>query len=167
MVRRLVLLGCLALCACTPPGDAPSIANARLAAPVPEFGPQVGDLTRQRVKDLIAINHALEIYRSGHDAQYPRSSPAFDSYASLGERWMPQIATRYISPLPHDPAGGSDPAGPQYLYWSDGRDFKLIATDTGDCSPAVETGGVRIDPKRSDAAGCKAYGFWSEGGAGR
>jgi hypothetical protein len=169
MRARLLFIGVaasLAIGGCDAPPAAPGIENSTLATPQPVLPEGMDKLTRQRIRDLVDINHALLIYQSGHAGRFPRST-GFDGYASdagasLGPRWIPQLADRYMSPLPRDPAG-AETAATQYLYWSDGRDFKLIAQGSGDCSTAVEAGGVRRDPKRSDAAGCSAYGFWTPG----
>lgn len=120
--------------------------------------------TEQRIQDLAAIEAALTAY---HDANgvYPGST-GFQGYASnwgasLGADWIPGLQA---TPLPRDPSMSEEPPS-QYLYFSNGTDYKLIAHLTDDCGPAVEAQGVRIDPARKDATHCWAYGFWTEGGA--
>jgi len=117
----------------------------------------------QRIQDLTTINASLETYRAANGA-YPVSS-GFQGYASnwgagLGADWIPGLQT---TPLPRDPSM-SETGESQYLYFSDGADYKLIAHLTGDCGPEVEQSGVRIDPNRRDTTQCWAYGFWSTGG---
>ena len=55
--------------------------------------------------------------------------------------------------------------GPQYLYVSDTKDFKLVAQsgNAGYCGADVERDGVKIDPARTNESGCWAFGFWTEG----
>ncbi|MBL8548144.1 MAG: hypothetical protein JNL81_16910 [Hyphomonadaceae bacterium] len=120
--------------------------------------------TEQRIQDLAAINAALTTYHQANGV-YPGSS-GFQGYASnwgasMGADWIPGLQA---TPLPRDPSLSETPVS-QYLYFSNGTDYKLIAHLTEDCGPAVETNGVRIDPARADAANCWAYGFWTEGGA--
>jgi hypothetical protein len=119
--------------------------------------------SEQRIQDLVSINEALVRYHEGNGA-YPVSS-GFQGYASswgasLGADW---IAGLQPTPLPRDPAMVETPES-QYLYFSDGIDYKLIAHLTGDCEAGVERSGVRIDPVRRTEEGCWAYGFWSSGG---
>lgn len=116
--------------------------------------------------DLIQINEALQQYRATNGS-FPVSD-GFQGYASnwgatLGERWIPELAD--VAGLPRDPAQGEAGGEPQYLYFSDGTDYKLIAHATADCGPDVETQGILIDPVRRTETECWAYGFWSPGGA--
>src|SRR5262249_44470133 len=85
--------------------------------------------------------------------------------ASLGENWLPELVGKYLTKNPCEPTHSDDSKGPQYLYRSDGKDYKLIAHVTGDCSPAIEQDGaaygVRIDPARIGPTSCWAYGYWT------
>ncbi len=131
---------------------------------VPTEAAQPTDPTAQRVADLVQINALIQQYHATNGS-YPVSN-GMQGYAtnwggSLGLRWIPELA----QDLPRDPNLGEAGTDPQYLYSSDGMDYKLIAHATGDCSPSIEGGGIRIDPSRQDGNGCWAYGFWSEGGA--
>lgn len=146
----LILIATLAACG----------APQEPAAPPP---PEIS-ATEQRIQDLTAINAALGAYHQANGV-YPSSS-GFQGYASnwgasMGADWIPGLQA---TPLPRDPAM-SETAVSQYLYFSNRTDYKLIAHLTEDCGPAVETQGVRIDPARTDATHCWAYGFWTEGGA--
>lgn len=119
--------------------------------------------TEQRIADLTEVNALLERYYVANGS-YPKSDNA-QGYASawgasLGADWIPELATA----LPRDPSLSEAGDGAQYLYISNGADYKLIAHATSDCSPNIETGGVRIDPRRTDGSTCWAYGFWTAGG---
>lgn len=122
-------------------------------------------VTAQRVADVTAVNNALRSYHAAN-AAYPVSN-GFQGYASnwgaaLGERWIPELTE--LASMPRDPARAETGGEAQYLFFSDGVDYKLIAHNSGDCTPAVEAQGVRIDPRRRSETGCWAYGYWSPGG---
>lgn len=140
--------------------------NAPPPAPETQASDTLGVLTRQRIADLKAVNALLEAYHTAHGA-YPVATGA-QGYASawgpsLGANWIPELQAS----LPRDPAMSEAGNEPQYLYLSNGVDYKLIAHAVDDCSSAVEIDGVRVDPNRISATGsCWAYGFWSAGGAG-
>jgi hypothetical protein len=136
---------------------APQQKQAEAPAPV-----QVDPAT-QRVRDLVAVNESLQRYHATNGS-YPVST-GFQGYASswgaaLGADWIPGLQT---TPLPRDPSM-SETGESQYVYFSNGADYKLIAIGTDDCGPGIEQSGVRIDPKRRDESRCWAYGFWSPGG---
>ncbi len=119
----------------------------------------------QRTSDLLIINDSLQRYHQANGS-YPVSDRAqgFASNwgASLGDIWIPGLD---LQPLPRDPARSSAGDGPQYLYISDGTDYKLIAHSTGDCGPEAVTQSIQIDPRRQNDERCWAYGVWSAGGA--
>jgi hypothetical protein len=122
--------------------------------------------TEQRIQGLLAVNTALQNYHATHGS-YPIANGA-QGYATnwgsaLGERWIPELTE--LTPFPRDPALSEAGDGPQFLYFSDGTNYKLIAHATGDCAPEVETQGVQIDPNRRNEETCWGYGFWSAGGA--
>jgi hypothetical protein len=108
----------------------------------------------------------LQAYHAEH-GRYPVSQ-GMQGYASawgasLGAHWIPELT---LEPFPRDPAVSETGNEAQYLYSSDGADYKVIAHATGDCGPHVERDGVRIDPRRLSETSCWGYGFWSEGGEG-
>lgn len=97
---------------------------------------KVADLVRNREKyalqtlrDLEALRKALESYYVDNK-QYPKSSGGWDAVdAAFGESrkdWIPGLAPRYISSLPSDPRKFRTTME-QYMYKSDGKDYKLIA----------------------------------------
>ncbi len=155
-VRSLVLatLAAVALVACNQQ-------SAEEAAPA--AAPSISETTQQRVADLVSINTALQQYHTTNGA-YPVSNGA-QGYVSafggsLGANWIPELGVA----LPRDPSGSEAGNEAQYLYISNGADYKLIAHATDDCSSAVETSGVRVDARRAEGDVCWGYGFWSPGG---
>lgn len=166
----VVLLTVLAVSACGPQAEEsatrasePVAATANAGgAPAAPAGPE----TRRRLADLAEINDALQQYHSEHGA-YPVSDE-WQGYASawgasLGEDWIPELDA-YLPDLPRDPTQQEDPQMAQYLYRSDGMDYKLIAHRPMDCSEAINAMGVRVDPVRTYGEVCEAYGYWSRGG---
>lgn len=152
----IVALFCVALAACG------SQTPEQAAAPAAEI--QAVDPTAQRVADLVQLNGLIQQYHATNGS-YPISN-GMQGYAtnwggSLGARWIPELG----QDLPRDPNRGETGTDPQYLYSSDGINYKLIAHASGDCSPNIQMNGIQIDPSRQDANGCWAYGFWSEGGS--
>lgn len=139
----------------------------------------------QVLKDLKAINDALEAYRTANGS-YPNSTAgngSFDGYCSnwgddFGVNWIPALAAIPYFPggLPFDPgtpagyvcdgiATSTNPNYPQYLqeskqyyYRSNGTDYKLISHSPEDM---VSIDQALIDPSRKTWA----FGYWSTGGA--
>ncbi|MBF0481012.1 MAG: hypothetical protein HQK81_03600 [Desulfovibrionaceae bacterium] len=114
----------------------------------------------RRMKDLKILKDSLEKYHEDHGG-YPVSR-GFDGLFTLwGEArsdWIVGLAPKYISQLPRDPRNNFDPAN-QYLYKSDGTDYKLIAHHPGDCDNAKIDNPALVDPVRD----CFAYGIWTSG----
>lgn len=175
-LRQLAALLCVftigaSLAACSPAPQPNSIRNSRLGEPAPPLPTELAPLTQQRIRDLLAIRHALELYKSGHSQRYPATDLGWRGWTaefgqSMGEKWMPQLVPHYLSVAPRDPAKSDHPRAPQYLYISDGRAYKLIVANADDCSPAIEIAGVKMDPMRIYDGQCAAYGVWSGGGEG-
>jgi hypothetical protein len=119
--------------------------------------------TTERIEHLLSIRNALEAYYARHHA-YPRSSGGWDGLYSLWGKstpdWIPGLTPGYFVRLPRDPRNSSRP-DQQYLYKSDGHDYKII------CHGAEDTADVRklrpdlIDPVRSSWA----YGFFTKSAA--
>lgn len=161
-----VTVGCdLAL---TPEPAAPVVeaapAPAEPVAPVaiPETDPVKA--TERRVADLIALKAALDAYHA-ETGKYPAAYDGLKGFVDRGPVWIADLSPKYIASLPRDPALSDSVDGPQYLYVSDTKDYKLIAHGVGGaCDPSVERDGIKIDPNRqNEQAGCWAYGFWSDG----
>ncbi|USW02761.2 sulfatase-like hydrolase/transferase [Pseudomonas pergaminensis] len=115
---------------------------------------------KQRKSDLDEIHTALENYHNVHGA-YPQSS-GFDGIHSdwgrSSENWISGLVPAFTEALPRDPEM-STTALPQYLYWSNGTDYKLIAHGTPQsCSFASQLNPEMVDPVRQ----CYAFGYWSK-----
>lgn len=174
-----------------PPAPAPAPAAAAVAAaavaeapkpkpqasaqpPAPTQSPEAAQISvadaarvdprlvnRRRVQDLVTINDALKSYHKAHGA-YP-VAPGLGGILDRGAVWIPGL-TDILPELPRDPAMSMDRGGPQYVYASDGKDYKLIAQNVslvGGTNPAVL--GIRIDPTRNPTQENAAFGFWTEG----
>ena len=118
-------------------------------------------VNRKRVQDLVTINDALKSYHKAHGA-YPAAA-GLGGILERGATWIPGL-TDILPELPRDPAMSMDRSGPQYVYASDGKDYKLIAQNVslvGSTNPAVL--GIRIDPTRNPTQENAAFGFWTEG----
>jgi len=112
--------------------------------------------------DLKLVVSALEKYKAekGH---YP-GRPSWDGFSSKygpGADWIPGLVPEYIPALPRDRRMHNQAQG-QYLYRSDGVDFKLIAHGRPDCEKFRSMQPDLVDPKRD----CIAVGFWSPGARG-
>lgn len=115
----------------------------------------------QRVEDLSAIRAALESYKSDNGS-YPKTPGVSIADASNPpvKAWIPGLAPRYMRVVPRDPRRLSIPSR-QYLYISDGDNYKIIAHGAEDIGIAARQRPDMIDPRRPDYA----YGFWSAGAA--
>jgi hypothetical protein len=117
---------------------------------------------RKRVSDLVSINDALKSYHARHGA-YPKAE-GLNGYAERGPEWIPGITPDFLRELPRDPEQSNGASGPQYVYASDGKDYKLLAQRVSLIGGTnVEVLGVRIDPTRQPTAENAAFGFWSAG----
>ena len=117
---------------------------------------------RKRVSDLVAINDAIKSYHARH-GRYPQADK-LAGFLERGKAWIPGLAPEFIPDLPRDPAGANDRAGPQYLYASNGSDYKLLATGVSLVGGTnVEVLGVRFDPARQNTAESASFGFWTQG----
>ncbi len=118
------------------------------------------DYSDVRLNDLKCLKEALEAYKKDNTL-YP-ASVGFDglytSWGSEGPDWIKGLSPRYIKTLPRDPRNNKNKSQ-QYLYKSNGKDYKLIAHSTNDCDTIKIEKAYMIDPKRN----CKTYGFWTEG----
>ncbi len=119
-------------------------------------------LNRKRVQDLVTINDALKAYQQKHGA-YPKAG-GLVGYPERGAAWIPGLAPDFLKALPRDPAMSDDKAGPQYVYVSDGTDYKLLAQGVSLVGGTnVEVLGVRIDMTRQPTPENASFGFWTPG----
>ncbi len=117
---------------------------------------------RRRVQDLVTINDALKAYHKTHGA-YPAAA-GLGGILDRGEAWIPGLAPDILPELPRDPAMSMERDGPQYVYTSDGKDYKLLVQNVslvGSTNVAVL--GVKIDMTRKPTQENAAFGFWTEG----
>jgi len=147
------------------PAQAPQSAVTPTAAPTakPQASgqpPAAADprlLNRKRVQDLVTINDALRNYYAKNGA-YPKA----EGLAGANERgaaWIPGLSPEFLASLPRDPQHNGVT---QYVYASDGANYKLIAQGASLVgSGNVEVLGIKIDPTRNPTAQNAAFGFWT------
>ncbi len=117
---------------------------------------------RKRVSDLVTLNDALKAYFDKHGA-YPAVS-GLGGIVERGAAWIPGLAPEFVPELPRDPAMTTEPGGPQYVYASDGKDYKLLAQNVSLAGgTSVEVLGVKIDHTRQPTAENASFGFWTHG----
>lgn len=117
---------------------------------------------RKRVGDLVTLNDALKSYHKKHGA-YPVAA-GLAGLPDRGATWIPGLAPDFVAELPRDPALSMDRDGPQYVYVSDGTDYKLLARNVSLVGGTnVEVLGVKIDPTHSKTAESASFGFWTPG----
>jgi|GEM_PF-1328065 len=119
--------------------------------------------SHRNLDDLDNIRHGLERFRAAR-GHYPKSldwsgrhSPDTSS-PTLREEWIPGLTPEFMPCLPRDPRNSSNPQE-QYLYRSNGTDYKLISHGVADCYSMAQRRPERVDPARR----CYAYGFWTPG----
>lgn len=115
---------------------------------------------RTRVRELVTINDALKAFHNKHGA-YPVAEGLLGRN-ERGENWIPGLSPNFIPRLPQDPATVSGQPAPQYVYASDGKNYKLLAQGVSLVGGTnVEVLGVRIDPTRGPTAENASFGFWT------
>lgn len=82
-----------------------------------------------RVSDIDRLGKALLLYDTEHDFDYPPSASctagACTSDSGL-DPWIPDLAPRYISPLPQDPGGHRDANQNAYRYISPWNTYRYL-----------------------------------------
>jgi hypothetical protein len=121
--------------------------------------------TEQRVSDIRKLHQALLAFHTEH-GHYPTTEGRWDglytSYGISSENWIHGLVPKYIESLPRDPRNHTVP-DEQYLYWSDGQDFKLLAHNTADAAVVA-----KIYPEMHDSIRPRrAFGAWSSNGQGK
>lgn len=118
--------------------------------------------TEQRLTDLTIVRDALERYRLAHN-EYPKSKGWDGLHTRWGEDteiWVKGLAPEFLPELPLDPE--RDTANPpQYLYRSNGVDYKLLAHQQRDCDTVRRTNPEMVDAVRDRDGRCSAYGYWT------
>ena len=119
-------------------------------------------MNRRRVQDLVTINDALKAYQAKHGAFPPAAALA--GLTERGANWIPGLAPEFLKDIPRDPQHGTTT---QYVYVSDGANYKLLAAGVSLVgSPNVEVLGIKVDPTRNPTAENASFGFWTPGFAG-
>lgn len=116
------------------------------------------DNTEIRCADLLILKQALSHYYADHQS-YPISVGFDGLYTNWGESkqdWISGLVPNYLYTLPRDPSNTPDK---QYLYRSNGQDYKLLCHGAEDCVHIAKTTPELIDPARKSLA----YGYWTEG----
>ncbi len=115
-------------------------------------------VNRKRVQDLVTINDALKVYHA-KTGSYPKA----ESLAGANERgggWIPGLSPEFLPDMPRDPLHGPTT---QYVYVSDGANYKLLAQGVSLVgSSNVEVLGIKIDPTRNPTAQNASFGFWTQ-----
>jgi|GEM_PF-2290969 len=121
--------------------------------------------TIQRVQELKKLEAALLNFAKDNK-YYPPTNGRWDGlYSSFGQSgadWIPGLVPKYIDALPRDPRNHANGAE-QYLYWSDGKTFKVIAHNTPDALVVREFFPQMYDTARPG----RSIGVWSDGAANR
>jgi hypothetical protein len=125
-----------------------------------EYNPLFFPYLSKRLDDLSSVKLLLESYHAKY-GKYPVSK-AWDGYITIwgysGKNWIPDLISEFTEELPIDPSPNENE---QYLYKSDGKDYKLIFHESMDeCSRMIlKEKPHLVDPARS----CWAYGYWTKG----
>jgi hypothetical protein len=145
-----------------PPVSHPLASHPQASDPGPTWTQDPRLLNRKRVSDLVTLNDAIKAFHKKHGA-YPRAD-GLKGYLERGKAWIPGLSPDFIAELPRDPARSDDPSGPQYLYASNGTDYKLLAHSVALAGGTnVEVLGVRIDASRNPTWEKASFGFWTDG----
>ncbi len=118
--------------------------------------------TMQRLEDLTSLRDAIERYQADTGA-YPGTNLQWTGLAVCDGKarpdWIPGLVPKYLKQLPRDPRASNN-CNQQYLYRSDGRNFKLIAHDPDDFPQVKAKWPKMVDP---GPRGPPAYGYWTPG----
>jgi hypothetical protein len=118
----------------------------------------------QRLADLAQLRDAIDRYRVDHGT-FPISADNGSSWNGIGwsgdpERWIPALVPDYLTSLPRDPRQDGN-AYNQYIYKSNGADYKLLALVPEDCQYTVKHSPSLADGPRNVYNQCYAYGYWT------
>lgn len=143
-------------CACSTINSAKIIPKTEFQVITPS------EKTTSRLADLSIIPHALEKHKQKYGT-YPISSQRGNGWDGFHSRygesnpiWIKGLVPEFLSSLPRDPRMNNSDSQ-QYLYKSDGANYKLIAHSPDDCYIVLKTFPNLVDPERN----CWAYGYWT------
>lgn len=109
---------------------------------------------QRRIADFSTIERALAKYHVDH-GKYPVSGGSF----STSNKWIPELVPHYLPSVPRDPRFLKMVQNKQYLYLSNGTDYKLIAHAPEDFGLVSKMNPALVDPRRASYA----YGIWTPG----
>lgn len=119
--------------------------------------------TAQRISDLRNLEKALTEYKKVN-GRYPATNGGWNGlYTDWGEsseNWIPGLVPNFIDKLPRDPRNNQR-GDQQYLYWSDGGNFKLLAHEAPDANLVGKLFPEMYDKRRPG----HAIGVWTSGAA--
>lgn len=149
------------------PRPTPAQAPQPAPAPAPTAKPQASGqppaaadprlVNRKRVQDLVTINDALRNYYAKNGV-YPKAEGLAGAH-ERGAAWIPDLSPDFLPSIPRDPEHNG---ATQYVYVSDGANYKLIAQGASLVgSGNVEVLGIKIDPTRNPTPQNAAFGFWT------
>ena len=114
------------------------------------------------MQDLVIINDALKAYYAKNGV-YPKAN-GLAGANERGAAWIPGLSPEFLADVPRDPFHS---LGTQYVYVSDGANYKLLAQGASLIgSGNVEVLGVKIDQTRDPTPQNAAFGFWTSSFAG-
>jgi type II secretory pathway pseudopilin PulG len=116
----------------------------------------------RRMSDMAALRGALASYQA-KNGKYPPQNPqdlAIGISDPAGANGIDALVPLYISAIPRDPQNLNQ-LNRQYLYFSNGSDYKLVAHGTEDIGWVIKNRPELIDPVRPTVA----YGIWTAGAA--
>lgn len=117
--------------------------------------------TARSIEDLNQLRTALEFYYSDNGF-YPPSSGGwgglYTCWGTPSKDWIVGLAPKYIPSLPRSPNNSTNCAD-NYIYASNGTDYKLLWHSPEDCAGVVAQYPGMKDPNRV----CWAYGFYTPG----
>lgn len=118
----------------------------------------------ESILELRNVNTAIMSYYAANGS-YPVVSgwSGFNScWGAASVQYIPGIVPTYMPSLPREPLNNTS-CNSQYIYSSDGNNYKLIYHDPENCSVVKASYPNLVDPIR-DCTTYYAYGFWSPGG---
>lgn len=159
-VLPILFFGCSSKCEQHYPDDREqSVVPTTTETPEP-----VNSFTPKRIVDLHRIVIALEQYKR-QEKMYPPSVSSGNEWdillsetGEVNRNWISGLVPNYLPSLPVNVGENKLYLG-QYLYKSNGANYKLIAYRPSDCEFIKSKLPAIIDPRRD----CSAYGFWTAG----
>ena len=121
---------------------------------------ELAKTTTVRIVDLSQIAKALELYYQDNKAYPISKDSAWISVKTVDPKngWIPGLVPKYMSYVPVDPQQSWETFR-QYIYMSDGKNYKLLAHETSEVSSIKHQFPELVDPQREKYS----FGFWSPG----